>query len=186
MRKLLVISTVLTVITTVATGQELDLSFKHFLKPRPVRVMIDTTVVANTEMAMDRLLPGGATVLVDENRLVWEFKPLVQIPAIRLTESVRENAKVDATFLASAGGGITFQRSALQDDGRWGSTFGVSAVVLIAGDTSQDVVLDFSVGLTLGFFNNLIQVGAGYDLGQVNDRSRLFGLLSAGINLTSN
>jgi hypothetical protein len=39
----------------------------------------------------------------------------------------------------------------------------------------------------VGFLNNIVQLGAGYELTAVNpSRQRIFGLLSIGVNLTNN
>ncbi len=117
----------------------------------------------------------------------WLFKPTIQIPALKLTKSIRTDAIADATLFASAGGGITYQRT-IQKNNQNYSTFSVSLIALLMGDTSKTgEVLDFSVAGTLGFLNNIIQVGLGFDLGKVPaERGRLFFLLSAGINLTNN
>jgi len=116
-----------------------------------------------------------------------EWRPVVTIPALRLTQSTRANAVVDAFLLTSVGGGLSWQR--LRWDParkRYESTFSVSpATVLLAGRIAGDNTLDVSYAATVGFFNNLLMAGAGYDLGTVKSRSRWFGLLSIGINFNN-
>jgi hypothetical protein len=116
-----------------------------------------------------------------------QWRPVVTIPALRLTQSTRANAVVDAFLLTSVGGGLSWQR--LRWDParkRYESTFSVSpATVLLAGRIAGDNTLDVSYATTVGFFNNLLMLGAGYDLGTVKGRSRWFGLLSVGINFNN-
>ena len=118
---------------------------------------------------------------------IWEFKPIVQVPALKVTESNRENATLDATMLVSAGGGITLQHT-VQKDGKNYAEYGFSFVVLLSGDTKKEgSVLDLSLAFTGGAFNNLLQLGAGLDLGEVEvDQPRWFLVGSFGINLTNN
>lgn len=160
--KFVPILTVFFLSTLSSYAQDDESMFDYFFKPRPIQKGIV------------------------ESNPIWEFKPSVQIPALKLTESNRENAQIDASFLASAGGGITLQRS-IQKDGKNYSTISWSpAIFLLTGDTTEDNPLDLSYCTTIGFLNNIIQIGAGYDLGVVENRSRFFGVLSFGINLTNN
>jgi hypothetical protein len=116
-----------------------------------------------------------------------EWRPVVTIPALRVTQSTRANAVVDAFLLTSVGGGLSWQRLRWNAARRrYDSTFSVSpATVLLAGRIAGDNVLDVSYAATVGFFNNLLMVGTGYDLGTVKGRSRWFGLLSVGINFNN-
>lgn len=143
-------------------AQDRDNPFQYFFRVRPVEM--------------------GIT----EEKPIWEFKPIVQIPAIKVTESTRENAQLDAPFLASTGGGITLQRRIVKNDKNY-ATFSWSPImILLTGDTSKDDPLDLSFCTTVGFFNNLIQFGGGWDFGEVVGRSRGFLVISAGINITNN
>lgn len=144
------------------SAQENTGLFKYFFKPRPVSLGIA------------------------EFKPIWEFKPTVQIPAIKVTETVRENAQLDATFLASAGGGLTLQRTIIKNGSNYASLSWSPVLILLTGDTSKDNPLDSSYCSTLGFFNNLLQIGVGYDFGAVENRSRIFGVLTLGINITNN
>lgn len=143
-------------------AQEKNGLFDYFFKVRPI------------EMGLMEVEP------------IWEFKPTVQIPAFKITESSRENAQLDATFLASTGGGVTLQKRIVKDDKNYAIFSWSPAIILITGDTSKDDPLDLSYCTTIGFFNNLIQLGAGWDFGEVEGRSRWFGVISAGININNN
>jgi len=57
--------------------------------------------------------------------------------------------------------------------------------VLISGDTAEGSTLDISYATTVGFFNNALMLGLGYDFGQVEGRRRTFFLLSVGINFNN-
>jgi hypothetical protein len=118
----------------------------------------------------------------------WELRPIVTIPALKITESTREDAKVDVFLLTSTGGGISYQHLKYDDEKKkWYVTFSWSLpTVLLSGNLSADNPVDFSVASTVGFYNNLIMLGGGYDLGAVKGRSRWFGVLSIGINLNNN
>lgn len=136
--------------------------FKYFFKPRPI-------------------ITGFA-----ESKPKWDFKPIVQVPGIKLTESVRPNSLLDATFLSSAGGGITLQKSIQKNDKNYAVFSWSPAIFLVSGNTAKDTPFDISYCTTIGFFDNLFQIGVGYDLGTVVNRSRFFGVISCGINLTNN
>ena len=118
----------------------------------------------------------------------WEWRPTVTLPAFKIVESTREDSKIDVFVLSSVGGGISYQKLKFDDETqRWKSIFSWSPItVLLAGNLNDtDSPLDLSLATTLGFVNNLFMIGAGYDLGRVEDRSRFFGLLSIGINFNN-
>lgn len=161
----ILISVLLISICHSVTGQ---VSLKHFFKPRP------TKALGQDEFG-----------LFDAK---WDLKPIAQVPAIKIIESNRDGAELDAFILASAGGGITLQTVG-QKDGKNYSKFSWSPItILLTGDTSKDgAVLDLSWVSTVGFFNNLLQIGVGRDFGEIpTERSRWFGVLSLGVNLTNN
>lgn len=145
-------------------GQEQRGLFSYFFKVRPVETGVGFV----------------------EEPPIWEFKPTVQIPAIKVTESIRDGAQLDATFLASTGGGITLQKRIVRDKKNYAIFSWSPVIILLTGDTSKDNPLDLSYCSTVGIFNNLIQFGAGWDFGVVEERSRVFGVLSLGININNN
>jgi|SoiMethySBSTD1v2_1073268.scaffolds.fasta_scaffold492002_2 hypothetical protein len=129
--------------------------------------------------------PGGVGVLAVTKKNEW--RPNVTIPALKIVESSRENAKADALLLVSTGGGISWQKLTFDAaSNKWRSTFSFSpATILLSGNLAADNPIDLSYAMTVGFFNNLLMVGAGYDLGKVEGRSRFFGLLSIGVNFNN-
>lgn len=132
--------------------------------------------------------PTAAQIAAD--RTVAEkssWRPVVTLPALKLVETSREDAKIDALLLTSTGGGISWQKLKYdEEDEKWKSTFSVSPItILLSGNLSSETPIDISYAATVGFFNNLIMVGGGYDLGSVSGRSRFFGLISIGINFNN-
>lgn len=117
----------------------------------------------------------------------WKWRPIVTLPALKLTESTRDGAELDALLLTSTGGGISFQKLFFNEkDQRWESTFSWSpATLLLSGNLSAENPIDISYVTTIGFFNNLLMLGAGYDLGFVENRSRFFGVVSIGVNFNN-
>ena len=113
-----------------------------------------------------------------------EWRPIVNIPAIKIIESQRENAELDALLLTSTGGGISYQK--MEFDGtKWKSKWSLSPATFLLTGNIADNNVDISWAATFGFLNNLIMVGAGRDFGQVEGRSRWFGVLSIGVNLNN-
>lgn len=134
--------------------------------------------------------PPDVQALVDDpvnGAVTKEWRPIVNLPAFKLVESSRENAQVDALVLTSTGGGVAWQK--LKYDSatkKWKSLISVSpATILLSGNLSANSPIDIAYAATVGFLNNYIMVGAGYDLGTVEGRSRVFGLLSVGINFNN-
>lgn len=122
----------------------------------------------------------------------WKLRPLVSLPALKITQSTREDAEADVFLLTSTGGGISFQKlEAVPPDqenpsGKWKSTFSWSPLtVLLSGNLAADDPIDLSLATTVGFFNNLLMFGVGYDLGTVEGRGRGFGVVSIGINFNN-
>jgi hypothetical protein len=121
----------------------------------------------------------------------WEWRLGVTLPAFKITGSTRPNATVDALLLTSTGGGISWQKLAFKKDdnekeGRWKCIFSWSpATILLSGNLTSDHPVDIAYATTLGFFNNLLMIGGGYDLGVVTGRSRFFGVLSIGLNFNN-
>src|SRR5690349_5097645 len=59
----------------------------------------------------------------------WEWRPIVALPAFKITESTRPDTKVDALLLTSTGGGISIQKLAYnQEKKRYESSFSWSPI----------------------------------------------------------
>ncbi|MEQ9264596.1 MAG: hypothetical protein RLN81_05205 [Balneolaceae bacterium] len=114
-----------------------------------------------------------------------KFRPVIVLPAFKIVESSRSDAKIDAQVLTSTGGGVSYQMLKYDKDKEaWKSYFTWSPLtILLSGDTDDS--LDVSYATTFGFFNNAVMIGGGYDFGSVGDRSRWFGLISIGINFNN-
>jgi hypothetical protein len=117
-----------------------------------------------------------------------DVKPIVTIPALKIVSSVRSNALYDAEFITSAGGGITIQSSTFRKDGTNYVNISLTPVgFILTGNTTQaNSVIDLSYFASIGLFNNVFQIGGGYDLGAETGKSRFFWALSFGINLSNN
>jgi hypothetical protein len=119
-----------------------------------------------------------------------QFRPSVIIPALKIVESMRPNVLFDAQVLSSVGGGVSFQFSTptADDDPSPNTYFSISPLtILVNSDTaSAGTPLNISWAGTIGFFNDAIMFGGGYDFGDIGLRhSRWFGLLSIGINFNT-
>lgn len=116
-----------------------------------------------------------------------EWRPIISLPALKIIQSTRKDAQIDALLLTSTGGGISWQKLKLDNTtNKWNSVFSVSPLtILLSGNLTATNPIDISYATTLGFFNNLLMIGGGYDLGTVTGRSRFFGLLSIGVNLNN-
>jgi len=118
----------------------------------------------------------GDAVKADDVHLgkSWKLGPSITIPPLRVQESVRSNAKLDVVLSPSIGGGLSFvyaKEHTVIEDGvaktveerifSW-SPF----TVLLGGSTIEDVKnLDLSYAMTVGFFDDLIMTGFGYNFG---------------------
>lgn len=148
-------------------------------------------VVAGTNTALSRFfdpIPKPELEIKgvqDNTRSEW--RPVVAIPALKLIESTRENAQLDALVLTQVGGGVSYQKLEYDSENKkWVCKWSISPMtVLLSANTANDNPIDISYAATVGLFDNLIMVGVGWDFGDVGDRSRLFGLLSMGINFNN-
>jgi hypothetical protein len=117
----------------------------------------------------------------------WKLRPIIALPALKVTKSTRENAILDVGALTSTGAGISLQRLEYDlNTEKWDCTFSISPVtILFSGSLAPDRTIDLSWVTTVGFFNNIIMFGFGYDFGSAQARSRLFGVLSVGMNFNN-
>jgi len=129
-----------------------------------------------------RSIPANAQCL---DTAYWWLKPTVSVPVLQLRQSDKPNTILDVSTMASAGGGLTYQRTVVQD-GKNYSTFSLSIIELLAANSGTGVNPDFAAGFVVGLFNNLLQAGIGYDCGNVPSNHRVFLMMSFGVNLTNN
>lgn len=123
----------------------------------------------------------------------WKLGPSITVPPLILRESTREGAKLDVTFVAGVGGGLAFYYAEIDPvTGNEERLFSFSPfTVLLSGTVSEEANnLDIAYACTVGFFNDLIMTGFGYNLGssyvQMDDGtnreiSRWFWMLGLGV-----
>ena len=93
MKKLFLILTLIALaLINIENAQERKGKFKYFFKSRPI--FIDSIKTSEGIIKLANLDP------------IWEFKPTVQVPNLKITESTRENTLLDASLIGSIGGGI--------------------------------------------------------------------------------
>jgi hypothetical protein len=150
--------------------------FDYFFKPIP-----------KTEFQSQKL---GAThsVSLTDTTAVWAFKPTVSLPMFKIARSARDSAKLDVSFLAGTAGGLTLQHTIQKDSASYADySFSVLAILTGVNITSTSAI-NMGVGISANFLNNLIQIGVGYDCGQISREdkfsNRFFAMMSLGINLT--
>ena len=128
----------------------------------------------------------------------WYWRPSVVIPVFKIYGSKTSNTLVDVTLNGGIGGGLSIVKytdttgtnplktvivngeSVTGQDTQPEISFSFSPCTVLMSKESNDSTIAISYAMTVGFFNNTIVMGIGYDFGQVVDRSRLFGLLSIG------
>jgi hypothetical protein len=147
-----------------------------FAYPRQA-VAVENLKQPFTYFLKSKSIPAGTTSL---DTAYWWFKPTVQMPLLILRRSNDGDSKLDVSNLASAGGGITWQRTVL-DNGNYYSTISFSILELVS--YTVDGRADFSAGLTIGMCNNLFQFGGAYDAGPNGKLGRWILLSGFGINL---
>jgi hypothetical protein len=128
-----------------------------------------------------RMVPAGYT---QTDTAYWIFKPTVTVPVLQLRQSSDASRKLDVSTMASAGGGLTYERDVMIN-GKNYSTMSVSVVELLATNP-PGLNADFACALVFGMFNNVLQVGAGYDFGSVPSGHRVFFTTGFGVNLVQN
>jgi hypothetical protein len=128
-----------------------------------------------------KFVPAGYNCL---DTAVWSLKPEITVPILQMRSSTLPDAKLDVSTVASAGGGITYERDVIVN-GKNYSTMSVSIVELLATNP-PGVNPDFAVGIVGGMFNNILQAGIGYDFGAVTNGHRVFLMVGFGITLARN
>jgi hypothetical protein len=128
-----------------------------------------------------RVIPQGYNML---DTAYWVIKPSITVPLLQLRESSDSTSKLDVSTMASAGGGITYERDVVVN-GKNYSTMSLSIIELLA-DNPPGYRPDFAAGIVAGIYNNVIQFGVGYDFGPQTSKSRWFAMAGFGIALTRN
>ena len=186
---------------------------KDFFKkhPQPIIGPLNATYIEVTEKQGSNnvvyWLPAqmSSQIQVGQNNIVskslekplppnWDAQVSVVIPAFKIYETTKSGRKLDGRTLTALGGGLEFGKyksKQVNNNPTSGyqrvSVFSYSPfTVLLSGN--GDAFLDVSIAQTIGFFNNTLQFGGGYDFGEIDsDRvGRWFFLLSVGININAN
>jgi hypothetical protein len=146
--------------------------FQYFFKPRPIvltpPVSTNKMMLVNPKGYLDSLLHNGN----------WEFKPISSIAALKISKGSQ------SLFSPAFGIGVTAERSVVKDSLNY-STYSISVLAFISDSSVAKTPVNFSPAATIGFLNNHLQVGAGYDF-KAPTGSRFFGLIGYGLNITLN
>ena len=132
-------------------------------------------------ICFSRVIPQGYNML---DTAYWVIKPSITVPLLQLRESSDSTSKLDVSTMASAGGGITYERDVVINGQNY-STMSISIIEFLSTNP-PGLNADFSAGLVMGMYNNLLQAGIGYDFGAVQNNHRWFLMLAFGINLVKN
>jgi len=112
----------------------------------------------------------------------WMFDIATAVPLMKLVESNEPGAKMDVLPVAGLGGGLCIYWTDVNVlDHKKIVSFNVP-MLYYSTRIDDEKKLDLSLAATVGFFDNAIQFGAGYELGKLPyERSRLVGLFSLGV-----
>jgi hypothetical protein len=121
-----------------------------------------------------------------ETSALWEFKPTIEIAGTEIRKAF-DGPGLESTFLNAVGPGLTYQHSNQDAMGVNYSDYSVSLAFLLTGNTSLSPSIQPAVAIIGGLENNLVGIGAGYELTKLYPAAnRWFILMSFGVNLTLN
>ena len=116
----------------------------------------------------------------------WQFHPTFTISATWIRPGL-SGTPANYQFLSAAGPALTLQHTKALEDGSNYADYSVNLVFLLSGESSTEPLFKSAVALAGGFFNNVIELGVGYDITKRTDNlSRIFFLVSVGVNLSNN
>jgi hypothetical protein len=134
-----------------------------------------------------KLGPPGILLVPADTIPHGELRPVVHIPALRVTKSTRPDAQLDAAVLTSVGGGASWEQ--LHWDApaeRWVASWSVGAALLVSGNLQDsNATLDLAPAIVGGLLDNKFQLGVGYNAGSAPTGHRTFLLISIGINFNN-
>jgi len=106
----------------------------------------------------------------------WLLEPDLSIGAVKIVQNAEHNG-VSGEVFSMAGIGVGYNRLEWNvEKATWDLYYGFAFDLFVGG--SLDGQFNVSPVGKVSFFDGWIQVGVGYDLGYVGDRSRTFGLFS--------
>lgn len=122
----------------------------------------------------------------------FKVKPSITLPAFKIYKSKKENTIADVAVMSGIGGGVSLvwydKKNSIatplnsKTDVKLKSYFTFSPMTVLLRKEAEKGSIDLSYAMTAGFFDDILMIGIGYDLGEVKDRNRLFLLLSIGAN----
>jgi hypothetical protein len=107
----------------------------------------------------------------------WLFEPDLATGAVKIVENDTKDG-ITANIFPAAGIGVAYRNLEYNaDTGEWDAVFGVALDFFVGGTIGGQ--FNISPTVKAEFFDGWLQVGCGYDIGYVGDRSRVFGLFSS-------
>jgi hypothetical protein len=117
----------------------------------------------------------------------WMFKPTFQVSATAIRPVITAGATGGISTLSAAGPALTLQHTGVAADGSNYADYSFNTVFLMTSDNNSTPFFKPLVAITVGMYNNVVNVGAGYDIFARDDGlSRFAILISIGVNLTNN
>lgn len=165
--------------------------FKRLTAFIMITLLIPITVFAQEPDTMMVKTAGLTDIEISKD---WKLGASITVPPLRVQESIRDNAKVDVVLSSSIGGGLSFMYVKKDPvSGEESRIFSWSPLtILLSGNTTEDFdKVDLAYATTVGFFDDLIMTGIGYNFGSnlyTNDNgdeveiSRWFFLLGLGLS----
>jgi len=147
-------------------------TWSNFWQPRPAL------------KAEQHMMAAPGAVMIGNS--ILEFKPTAHIAVTQIRPGLN-GASTVTDFLDAFGPALTLQHSTQDVNGINYADYSASAGLLLTGSTTQAPVFIPEAILTVGFFNNVLQAGVGYDLAaRTDDLSRWSIHIGLGINITNN
>jgi hypothetical protein len=113
----------------------------------------------------------------------WMFDVTTAIPLFKIVESEGSSSQMDVLPMLGIGGGLTMYWG-LKNDPANEKVVSINFPTLAMSirDT-EDKKMDLTLIADVGFFDNFIRFGAGYEFGKLEyDRSRFIGVFSLGVS----
>jgi hypothetical protein len=112
----------------------------------------------------------------------WMFDVTTAIPLFKIVESEGGTSQMDVLPMLGIGGGLTMYWG-VKDDPENKKVISINFPTLAMSlRDSDDKKMDLTLIADVGFFDNFIRFGAGYEFGKLAyDRSRFIGVFSLGV-----
>ena len=112
----------------------------------------------------------------------WKWDVSAAVPLFKIVGSESGSARMDVLPMIGIGGGLTFYWGPVDDPDNE-KLISVNFPTLVLNERETDGAnLDLTLVADVGFFDNRIRIGTGYEFGKLNySRSRFIGVFSVGI-----